>query len=311
MHFQTVVGHALDVGATDIHLFSTPEGGHSRFRIHGELAPPQPLDRFTYTTLISTIKLHSGMDIGSTLPQDGRIRHNEAVDLRISTLPTSHGEDCAIRLLDRTQGHRSLNQLGLPDAFTTQLSHWTQLNAGLILVTGATGSGKSTTLYAMMTELMRTTRHCVVTLEDPIEYPIAGARQSQVNPGAGHTFASGLRAILRQDPDVIMIGEIRDKDTAQTALEAAFTGHLVLATLHTVNIRSTLQRLIQFGLDPFWLSQSIQGIMSQRLVPILDETGIRVGRKLDAELLSLTSSNNRAALIQGDHPEDATYLATS
>jgi len=260
------------------------------------------------------------MDIATTTtPQDGHIAFAPSIDLRLSTLPTRHGEDCAIRIVDRRHGLRQLRELGLPEPMTTELMKWTQLKSGLLLITGATGSGKTTTLYALITEILAAGDRCVVTLEDPVEYPLDGARQSPVKSGSGHTFSTGLRAILRQDPDVIMIGEIRDKETAQTALEAAYTGHLVLSTLHTSGIELTIQRLTQFGLDPFWLSESIHGIMSQSLIPISCHcrTGCpkcnntrRLGRRLDADMVSLIDCKNRSNWIAGSIPSDANRYRT-
>lgn len=318
LSIESLVGHAIDTHATDIHCYSSGQGGYTRFRVHGALTTPMDVGPQDYPSLISTLKLRSGMDIAvTTTPQDGHISFGPLIDLRLSTLPTRHGEDCAIRILDRTSGLRRLDQLGLDSDFVHQIKTWAALRSGLILVTGATGSGKTTTLYALISEILDRNDRCVVTLEDPIEYPLPGARQSPVKSGSGHTFTSGLRAILRQDPDVIMIGEIRDKETAQTALEAAYTGHLVLSTIHTSSIDLTLQRLMQFALDPFWLSHAIQGIVSQSLTPLCcpcvigcdscHHTG-RTGRHLAAELISLVGLEDRSALIRGTFPETAIRL---
>ncbi len=318
---ESVVEAALDANATDVHCYSSGTGGYTRFRVHGALTQPIMVGQQDYSSLISTLKLRAGMDIASTtIPQDGHIEFAPAIDLRISTLPTSHGEDCAIRILNRTAGLRRLNELGLSTDFESHIRQWAHLQSGLILVTGATGSGKTTTLYAIISEILNIGDRCVVTLEDPIEYPLPGARQSPVKSGSAHTFSTGLRAVLRQDPDVIMIGEIRDRETAQTALEAAYTGHLVLSTLHTASIELTIQRMAQFSLDPFWLSQSIQGIVSQSLTPRYCPCGVgcvscqntgRIGRQLNAELVSLVGIDDRSALISGSIPEHAVRISSS
>jgi len=311
---------AINAGATDVHWYSSPTGGYTRLRIHGALTTAIDVGPQAYPSLISTLKLRAGMDIAvTTVPQDGHIPYGPLIDLRLSTLPTRHGEDCAIRILNRTAGLRCLDELGLSDDFVSQLRQWAHLQSGLILVTGATGSGKTTTLYALISEILNIGDRCVVTLEDPIEYPLPGARQSPVKSGSDHTFSTGLRAILRQDPDVIMIGEIRDRETAQTALEAAYTGHLVLSTLHTASIELTVQRMAQFSLDPFLLSQAIQGIVSQSLAPLYcpcntgckacQHTG-RIGRQLNADLVSLTGVTDRSALMSGSLPPDAHRISS-
>lgn len=302
---NAIADQAVAMGATDIHLFNQKEGGVLRFRVHGALGHPAPIRKLDATSFISSIKIQSGMDISKTTPQDGLIEYKDGIRLRISTLPTPHGEDCAIRILPLQPATQSISDLGYDPLIVDELREWAFLDSGLILITGATGSGKSTTIYSLIREVMKDTSRCVVTLENPVEYVIDGARQSQINYAAGYSFSVGLRAVLRQDPDVIVIGEIRDQETAITALEAAYTGHLVIASLHTIDIDRTLSRLAQFQLDPFWVSQSIQGILSQQLVPIVDPSGARIGRKLSAELVSLRLTSDRTALLEGRIPVDA------
>ena len=212
------------------------------------------------------------MDIAEKrLPQDGRIRMSLAgreVDLRISTFPTIYGENLVIRILDRARGIFSFSQLGFSDDALGKFSQLIRRPYGIILVTGPTGSGKTTTLYATLSEI-NTTEKNIITLEDPVEYEIANVRQTQVNVKAGLTFATGLRSMVRQDPDIIMIGEIRDKETADIAIHAALTGHLVFATLHTNDAPSAVTRLIDMGVEPFLVSSSVIGILAQRLVRLL------------------------------------------
>jgi len=212
------------------------------------------------------------MDIAEKrLPQDGRVRMFAAqkeVDLRISTFPTIYGENLVIRILDHSSGIVSLKQLGFEGEILTRFSELIRRPYGIILVTGPTGSGKTTTLYAALSHINSIEKN-IITLEDPVEYEIQNVRQSQVNVKAGLTFASGLRSIVRQDPDIIMIGEIRDKETADIAIHAALTGHLVFSTLHTNDAPSAAHRLIDMGVEPFLVASSVIGILAQRLVRTL------------------------------------------
>lgn len=267
-----IIAEAVKKSASDIHL--EPQRGtfDCRYRIDGILYPVSQIDIANQNAIISRIKIMANMDITEKrLPQDGRIQTfvgGRDVDLRISTFPTIYGENLAIRILDRSHGVFNLEQLGFS---VTNLRVFTGLIRrpyGIILVTGPTGSGKTTTLYAALTQI-NTPEKNIITLEDPIEYEIPHVRQSQVNVKAGLTFASGLRSILRQDPDIIMIGEIRDKETADIAIHAALTGHLVFSTLHTNDAPSAATRLVDMGIEPFLIASSIIGILAQRLVRVL------------------------------------------
>jgi general secretion pathway protein E len=227
-----------------------------------------------HAALISRLKIMAELDISEKrLPQDGRISlriGGRAIDVRVSTLPSAHGERAVLRLLDKGEAKFSLESLGMDGAVLERFDHLVQQPHGIVLVTGPTGSGKTTTLYASLTRLDTRTSN-VLTVEDPVEYELPGIGQTQVNPKIDLTFAKALRAILRQDPDVVMIGEIRDFETAQIAIQASLTGHLVLATVHTNDAPSTVARLIDMGVEPFLLSSSLLGVLAQRLVRKLCE----------------------------------------
>jgi general secretion pathway protein E len=222
-----------------------------------------------HAALISRLKIMAELDIAEKrLPQDGRISlriGGRAIDVRVSTLPSSHGERAVLRLLDKTESRFTLEGLGMSGDVLTAFDRLVQQPHGIVLVTGPTGSGKTTTLYASLGRVDTATTN-VLTVEDPVEYELPGIGQTQVNPKIDLTFAKALRAILRQDPDVIMIGEIRDHETAQIAIQASLTGHLVLATVHTNDAPSTVTRLIDMGVEPFLLSSSLLGVLAQRLV---------------------------------------------
>jgi len=263
---------AIKDNASDIHVEPYENKLVVRFRIDGVLQeilqPPYQL-----APLISSrIKVMAHLDIAEKrIPQDGRISIKIAgrpIDIRVSTLPSQHGERVVLRLLDNQSGRLDLAQLGMEQECLTQLDKLIHKPHGIILVTGPTGSGKTTTLYAGLTRLNDQTRN-IVTIEDPIEYYLDGVGQTQVNTKIKMSFARGLRAILRQDPDVVMIGEIRDLETAQIAIQASLTGHLVLSTLHTNNAISTITRLRDMGIEPFLLSSSLLGVLAQRLVRLL------------------------------------------
>jgi general secretion pathway protein E len=227
-----------------------------------------------HAALVSRIKIMANLDIAEKrLPQDGRIvlrLGGRPVDVRVSTLPAGHGERAVLRLLDKEQGRLEPEKLGMSPAVLSALQSAVRQPHGIVLVTGPTGSGKTTTLYAMLSKLDATTTN-IMTVEDPIEYDLEGIGQTQVNPRIDMTFARALRAILRQDPDVIMVGEIRDLETAQIAVQASLTGHLVLATLHTNDSVSAVTRLLDMGVEPFLLSSSLLAILAQRLVRKLCE----------------------------------------
>ena len=256
-------------GASDIHIEPYERHSSVRFRVDGTLREVVQPNRALHAALISRLKIMADLDISEKrLPQDGRISlriGTRSVDVRVSTLPSAHGERAVLRLLDKSEGKLSLEAVGMEG---NTLSRFTSLLAqphGIILVTGPTGSGKTTTLYASLNQLDASTQN-IMTVEDPIEYELAGVGQTQVNAKIDLTFAKALRAILRQDPDVIMIGEIRDFETAQIAIQASLTGHLVLATLHTNDSASAVTRLTDMGVEPFLLSSSLLGVLAQRLV---------------------------------------------
>lgn len=256
-------------GASDIHI--EPFETHSvvRYRVDGTLRDIVSPRRALHNALVSRIKIMASLDIAEKrLPQDGRIAlrvGGRPIDVRVSTLPTGHGERAVLRLLDKEAGRLQLENLGMAADVQGQLDALIRRPHGIFLVTGPTGSGKSTTLYAALGRLDATTTN-ILTVEDPIEYDLPGIGQTQVNARINLTFAAALRAILRQDPDVIMIGEIRDLETAQIAVQASLTGHLVLATLHTNDAVSAVTRLVDMGVEPFLLASTLQGVLAQRLV---------------------------------------------
>jgi type II secretory ATPase GspE/PulE/Tfp pilus assembly ATPase PilB-like protein len=264
-----VVAEAVAVRASDIHLEAGEAGVSVRFRVDGVLRDGPPLPRDAGLPLVSRVKIMSGLDIADRLrPQDGRARvvvDGQAVDLRVSTLPAAHGEKVVIRILDARATVLALDALGLPDADAARLDAMLDAREGIVLVTGPTGSGKTTTLYAALRQVMRRGVN-VVTVEDPVEYRIAGIVQVQVNERAGLTFAAALRSILRQDPDVVLVGEIRDRETATIAVQASLTGHLVLSTLHTIDAASAVTRLVDLGVEPFKIAAALRGVVAQRLV---------------------------------------------
>jgi len=256
-------------GASDIHIEPYERHSSVRFRVDGSLREVVQPHKALHAALISRLKIMADMDISEKrMPQDGRIGlriGTRAVDVRVSTLPSAHGERAVLRLLDKSQDQRSLEAVGMQGDVLARFEGLIKQPHGIILVTGPTGSGKSTTLYAALGRLDATQQN-ILTVEDPIEYELPGVGQTQVNPKIDLTFAKALRAILRQDPDVIMIGEIRDFETAQIAIQASLTGHLVLATLHTNDAASAVTRLIDMGVEPFLLSSSLRGVLAQRLV---------------------------------------------
>jgi general secretion pathway protein E len=261
-------------GASDIHIEPYERHSSVRFRVDGTLREVVQPNRALHAALISRLKIMAELDIAEKrLPQDGRISlriGTRAVDVRVSTLPSAHGERAVLRLLDKSESRISLESVGMTGDTLRRLVDLIAQPHGIILVTGPTGSGKTTTLYAALSRLDSTTSN-IMTVEDPIEYELPGIGQTQVNAKIDLDFAKALRAILRQDPDVIMIGEIRDYETAQIAIQASLTGHLVLATLHTNDAASAVTRLTDMGVEPFLLSSSLLGVLAQRLVRKLCE----------------------------------------
>ncbi|MDG6773664.1 type II secretion system ATPase GspE [Thiomicrorhabdus sp. ZW0627] len=266
---NAILAEAIRANASDVHIEPFESQLRIRFRIDGRLSTVLTPKPGIGSMLVSRIKVMARLDIAEKrLPQDGRIAlklGGRAVDLRVSTIPSSFGERVVMRLLDKSAGRLNLNQLGLSEPIYAGIQKLLNKPHGIFLVTGPTGSGKTTTLYAGLSRLNDTQRN-IMTVEDPVEYNIDGISQTQVNTKADMTFAKGLRAILRQDPDVVMIGEIRDIETAEIAVQASLTGHLVLSTLHTNTAVGAITRLRDMGIEPFLLSSSLIGVLAQRLV---------------------------------------------
>ena len=270
---NAVLTQAVRENASDVHVEPFENRLVVRFRVDGVLREVLQSKRAVAPMVVSRIKVMSRLDIAEKrLPQDGRISLKVAgrsVDVRVSTIPSGHGERVVLRLLDKQAGRLELGSLGMDATTQTQIDELIHKPHGILLVTGPTGSGKTTTLYAALERLNDNTRN-IMTVEDPIEYYIDGIGQTQVNTKVEMTFARGLRAILRQDPDVVMVGEIRDLETAQIAVQASLTGHLVLSTLHTNTAAGALTRLRDMGIEPFLLSSSLIGVVAQRLVRVLN-----------------------------------------
>ena len=265
---QSMFEDATQVNASDIHIEPQEGRVQVRFRIDGSLIPQTEADRRIGPALVQRLKLMAGLDISEKRhPQDGRFNvrvREQPVDIRISSMPVQHGESVVMRLLNQASGLMRLDHLGLPDTMLAKLRDLTQRSSGMILVTGPTGSGKTTTLYAALSEINSDDRK-IITVEDPVEYRLAGINQVQVNEKIDLTFSLVLRSALRQDPDVILVGEIRDQETAQIALRAALTGHLVFSTLHTRDAVSTPMRLIDMGAPAYMVATSVHAVLAQRL----------------------------------------------
>ncbi len=266
---NALLTQAAKDGASDIHIEPYERNSSVRFRVDGTLREVVQPNRALHAALISRLKIMAELDIAEKrLPQDGRISlriGGRAIDVRVSTLPSAHGERAVLRLLDKTDAKFNLEGLGMDGSVLSGFDKLIKQPHGIVLVTGPTGSGKTTTLYASLSRLDTATTN-ILTVEDPVEYELPGIGQTQVNAKIELTFAKALRAILRQDPDVIMIGEIRDFETAQIAIQASLTGHLVLATVHTNDAPSSVTRLIDMGVEPYLLSSSLLGSLAQRLV---------------------------------------------
>lgn len=284
----TILRYAIDGRASDIHIEPTEANVRIRFRIDGVMNTSIVLPLRVHSAVVARIKIMSNMRLDEKRkPQDGRFSarlDERKVDFRVSTFPTSFGEKVVIRILDQEKGVKRLNELGLSKKNLEKIMNAINAPYGLILISGPTGSGKSTTLYAMMNEVDKEHKN-VLSLEDPIEYNMEGMSQSQVMPEIGYTFASGLRTTLRQDPDIIMVGEIRDKETAQLAIQAALTGHLVFSTIHTNNAIGVVPRLIDMGVDPYLIAPTLVLTIAQRLArsfcpgagkPMKVDAGIKV-----------------------------------
>ena len=265
----TILRYAVDGNASDIHIEPRDKKTIVRFRVDGVLVRSLELPAKTHSAVIARIKILASLRLDEKRkPQDGRFTASidgRQIDFRVSLLPTNHGEKVVMRILDTEVGVRSLEDTGVSKHTIELIREAIRQPYGIILISGPTGSGKSTTLYAMLSEVDRVGMN-VISLEDPVEYSIEGVSQSQVRPEIGYTFANGLRTALRQDPDVIMVGEIRDKETAQLAIQAALTGHLVLSTIHTNNAAGVIPRLIDMGIDPYLIAPTLRLALAQRLV---------------------------------------------
>ncbi|MDP3047829.1 MAG: type II secretion system ATPase GspE [Thermodesulfovibrionales bacterium] len=267
-----LITKAIEERASDIHIEAFENKIMVRYRIDGILIVAESLPKKLQSAVISRIKIMSKMNIAERrLPQDGRIKlriSGREIDLRVSTLPTLYGESVVMRILDRGNVLTSLEELGFPEAALSQFKKLIAVPYGMILATGPTGSGKTTTLYGALSKLNSFDRK-IITIEDPIEYEIDGINQMQVKPKIGLTFANGLRHIVRQDPDIIMVGEIRDKETAEIAIHSALTGHLVFSTLHTNDAPGAITRLLDMGIESFLVSSALTGVLAQRLVRVI------------------------------------------
>ncbi len=260
---------AVNVKASDIHFEPYEDEVLVRMRLDGVLQPYTSISPARYREVVSRIKIMANLNVAEKrVPQDGKVHikvGGKDYDIRVSVVPTVFGERAVLRLLDKSGGVLTLKELGLDEEQLKKVERLASKPHGIVLVTGPTGAGKSTTLYAMLLKIKNPKRN-IITIEDPVEYQIKGIGQIQVNPKVGLTFASGLRAVLRQDPDVIMVGEIRDRETAEIAVQAALTGHLVLSTLHTNDAPSAVTRLADMEIEPFLIASTLEGVISQRLV---------------------------------------------
>jgi len=266
---NSILWQATKDEASDVHIDPTPRETIVRYRIDGVLQQVTVFPRQVHVTVVNRIKVMSRLDIAQkSIPQDGRsmvLIAGRKIDIRISTVPTVHGEKIVMRLLFQEEKLMKLRQLGLAKYILQPYQNMVSSTGGIILVTGPTGSGKTTTLYASLAEIDNEARN-IITIEDPVEYKLSGYSQIEVKPKVGLTFANALRSVLRQDPDVIMVGEMRDTETAQIAIQSALTGHLVFSTVHTNSAPATITRLIDMGIEPFLVSSTIIGVLAQRLV---------------------------------------------
>lgn len=302
---------ALEARASDVHLEGYADGLQVRYRVDGVLQPaPSPPPHLT-AAIISRIKIMAELDIAERrMPQDGRIRlrlQNRPVDVRVSTAPTLRGESVVLRLLDKARGRISLTELGMADDTLEMFTESISRPHGIVLVTGPTGSGKTTTLYGAI-ELLRTGREKILTVEDPVEYELPGVPQVPVNVKVGVTFAAALRSLLRQDPDIMLVGEIRDAETAQVATQAALTGHLVLSTLHTNDAPTALTRLLDLGVASYLVASTVDAVLAQRLVRVIcphckevTQPDARAARTFDLSALDLDTIWHGAGCDQCRH----------
>lgn len=307
---NVLLSTAIKQDASDVHIETYEDKIIIRFRIDGVLRIVLEPQRALAPVIISRIKVMAKLDIAEKrLPQDGRIALRIAgreIDLRVSTMPTTYGERIVMRILDRQANKLDLNHLGMDNKLLTKIYKLLEHPYGIILVTGPTGSGKTTSLYSMLTVLNKNTRN-ILTVEDPVEYNLSGIGQTQVNTKVDMTFAKGLRAILRQDPDIVMVGEIRDIETVDVSIQASLTGHLVLSTLHTNTAVGAITRLRDMGIEPFLLASSLLGVLAQRLVRLLCKhclISIPADEAI-CELLGVDKANPPILNYPGHHNLDA------
>lgn len=300
---QSLFEDAIQIRASDIHIEPDEHLLRIRQRVDGELQEQTINEARVAGPLVSRLKLIAGLDISEKrLPQDGRFSINvksHVVDVRISTMPVQHGESVVMRLLDQSRGTFDLEDLGMPDRIIKSFKQVIKRPHGMVLVTGPTGSGKTTTLYAAL-KLLNSPTKKIITVEDPVEYRLERINQVQINPDIGLTFATVLRSALRQDPDIVLIGEIRDEETAEIAIRAAMTGHLVLSTLHTNSAISTINRLLDMGVKSYLLSTSLHSIVAQRLVRRICDS-CRQDTEIDPEMLEFVKN------VGGEHATRATF----
>jgi len=300
---DALLAHALTVRASDIHIEPEELRLRIRYRIDGVLLEQEPIDGPFALQVITRIKVLAGMNtLQRRVPQDGSFSLEHAsrtIDVRVATFPAVYGETIVLRLLDCHYQPLALDQLGLAPEMQQALAQLLQSDNGLFLVTGPTGSGKTTTLYAALNTINDATKS-IITLEDPVEYTMTGVTQGHIDPEAGFTFDTGVRAMLRQDPDIMLVGEIRDRQTARAAIEAALTGHLILSTLHTHNTTQALIRMIEMNIEPFLLKASLIGVLAQRLVRTVCTSCVTYAPPTDAEreLFERYNVETPAALAQ-------------
>lgn len=308
-----------EAGVSDIHLSPEKHGVRLEIRLHGMLEPTATLTHAQYEQIVRKIKFISKLKLNiANVPQDGQYvfqAPGREVNVRVATLPSRFGESVTLRLLDPKRGIVTLEELGFPSDMVQQLTDVVKMPYGLFLVTGPTGSGKTTSLYALLSTVVGTKRH-IITLEDPVEYEIPGIVQSEIESDKGYTFAGGLRSILRHDPNVILVGEIRDLETAQTAIDAALTGHLVLSTLHTNTALEAIPRLLSMGVSPYTFAPALRAVMAQRLVRTVSaacradgakcdpaDPATYTGRSVIPELLVVTPKLRDMVLAQAEEGE--------
>lgn len=269
-YFKAMVQEAFVAQASDIHLEPRAKQGTLRFRVDGLLHTIKTLDNSLFLSLIAHIKVLADLNVSEkSSPQDGRLELSlgaQNLELRVSTLPTQVGECVTLRLLDKKDFSWKLTDVGLPETILNAVTGLTRLASGLVVVSGPTGSGKTTTIYSLLTYFKQKEDQKILSLEDPVEYSIDGIQQVSIQPELGLCFSSGLRSFLRQDPNIIFVGEIRDAETAKIAIHAALTGHLVFTTLHTQDSIRVIHRLMHLGIEPFLISASLRGVLAQRLV---------------------------------------------